>query len=58
MAPIHPLAWELPYAGGGARKKSKKKKKKKKEQNPVTMAEAIGGTKGTEFTVHATRLVC
>jgi len=36
-APIQPLAWEPPYAGGEAqeiakRQKKKKKKKKKKER--------------------------
>ena len=34
VAPIRPLAWELPYAMGAAlkSKKTKKKKKKKKEK--------------------------
>ena len=30
VAPIQPLAWELPYAAGVALKKPKKQKKKKK----------------------------
>ena len=30
MAPIRPLAWELPYTEGVALKRPKKKKKKKK----------------------------
>ena len=29
VAPIQPLAWELPYAAGAALRKKKKKKKKK-----------------------------
>ena len=29
IAPIQPLAWELPYAAGAAQKKKKKKEKKK-----------------------------
>ena len=29
-APIQPLAWEPPYAGGAAQEMAKKKKKKKK----------------------------
>ena len=31
-APIHPLAWEPPYAVGLALKRQKKKKKKKKRE--------------------------
>ena len=31
VAPIGPLAWELPYAMGVAQKKTKKKKKKEEE---------------------------
>ena len=30
VTPIHPLAWELPYATGAALKKAKKKKKKRR----------------------------
>ena len=32
IAPIRPLAWELPYALGVAQKKQKKKKKNKKRK--------------------------
>ena len=32
VAPIRPLAWELPYATGAALKSQKKKKKKRKEK--------------------------
>ena len=32
VAPIRPLAWELPYASDVALKKAKKAKKKKKER--------------------------
>ena len=32
VAPIQPLAWELPYAAGAALKSEKKKKKKKKKE--------------------------
>ena len=34
VAPLRPLAWELPYAMGAALK-SKKKAKKEKENNPI-----------------------
>ena len=33
VAPIWPLAWELPYAAGAVLKKKKKKKSKKSKQN-------------------------
>ena len=40
MAPIRPLAWELPYATGAALKKDQKKKKKKeKERKKETFPE-------------------
>ena len=32
VAPIKPLAWELPYAAPAAPQKAKKKKKKKKKK--------------------------
>ena len=32
MAPIQPLAWELPYAAGAALKRPKKKKKKRERE--------------------------
>ena len=32
VAPIHPLAWELPYAMGVALKRQKRKKKKRKRK--------------------------
>ena len=32
VAPIRPLAWELPYAAGVALKSKKKKKKKRKKE--------------------------
>ena len=40
MAPIGPLAWELPYAAGTALKRTKdQKKKKKKESDNVKIVE-------------------
>ena len=33
-APIQPLAWEPPYAGGAALEMAKRKKKKKKKRVP------------------------
>ena len=38
VAPIHPLAWELPYATGAALEKKKKRKKEKKESYVITSA--------------------
>ena len=32
VAPIGPLAWELPYAAGAALKRKKRKEKKKKKK--------------------------
>ena len=32
IAPIRPLAWELPYASGAAQEKAKREKKKKKKK--------------------------
>ena len=32
-APMRPLAWEPPYAGGAALEKAERKKKKKKEKS-------------------------
>ena len=36
VAPIGPLAWELPYAVGVAIKRQKKKKKRKKEKRGLS----------------------
>ena len=33
MAPIRPLAWELPYAAGIALKRKEKEKKRKRKEN-------------------------
>ena len=33
IAPIQPLAWELPYAVGAALKRPKKKKERERENN-------------------------
>ena len=35
VAPIQPLAWDLPYAAGAALKKKKKKKKKDQKKNTI-----------------------
>ena len=41
VAPIRPLAWELPYAAGAALKSKKKEKKKEKEMNEIANKEVI-----------------
>ena len=40
VAPIQPLAWELPYAVGAALK-SQKKKKKKKKKSGISLTKSI-----------------
>ena len=46
-APIRPLAWEPPYAGGAVLEKAKrqKKKKKRKEKEKEKDLQKLGGKK-------------
>ena len=42
VAPIRPLAWELPYVLGAALKSKKKKERKKKEKEQQVYQERKG----------------
>ena len=57
-APVHPLAWEFPYAEGMAQKSKKKKKKKKKRKKGEKKKKEIAtkvlspSGKGNGYVIH------